>query len=190
MLDGPMLPLAPCLILVLAATPSATEALKAREAEVRKLLPAEGTPMTPAVRKQAEKALTQGVDMDHMASSSLGNAAASVSPAQRKAYDAAFRQRFARVSGEQVEAFRSNRIKYLGEQPGDDGVVKVTTEATVDAEPSQIVYVMRATKSEWRIEDIVIDGVSTVDNFKRSFGRIIAKEGIEALITRLKSEGT
>ena len=189
MLDGPMLPLVPCLVLLLAA-PSATDALKAREAEVRKLLPAEGTPLTPAVRKQVEKALTQGVDMDRMAASSLGTAASSVNPTQRKAYDAAFRQRFARVSGEQVEAFRSNRIKYLNEQPGDEGVIKVATEATVDAEPSQIVYVMRAAKGEWRIEDIVIDGVSTVDNFKRSFGRIIAKDGIDALITRLKSEGS
>ena len=51
------------------------------------------------------------------------------------------------------------------------------------------VYLLKPDKAGWKIEDVVIDGVSTVDNFKKSFSRIIAKDGIDALIAKLKDVG-
>lgn len=175
-------------LLVLAAATPATDALKTREAEIRKLLPPEGQPLTKAARKQAERAMVQSVDLEQMAAASLGEHAAGLAAAKRKEYDEVFAARFAHASGEQLEAFRSKGIHYQPEQPGDGGDVKVPTDATLDGEASQIVYVMHQEKGKWRIEDIVVDGVSTVENFKRSFGRVIAKEGIDGLIARLKKD--
>ena len=48
---------------------------------------------------------------------------------------------------------------------------------------------MRRSAGDWRIVDIVVDDVSTVDNYRSSFGRIIKKEGMDGLINRL-NKGT
>jgi len=41
----------------------------------------------------------------------------------------------------------------------------------------------------WRIVDIVVDDVSTVENYRSSFNRIIKKEGMDGLIARLNGSG-
>ncbi len=41
-------------------------------------------------------------------------------------------------------------------------------------------------KAGWRIVDIAVDGVSTVQNYRSSFNRVIQKEGVEGLINRLE----
>ena len=180
----------PALLLswLIASAPSATDALKARETEVRKLLPPKDREVTSALRKQLGESMTQIVDLEGMASASLGASAPSITAAQRKRYTDAFAQRFRRVSAEQVESFRSNAVRYLPEQAGDPGTVKVPTEAKIDGDDREIVYVMRQEKERWRIVDVIVDGVSTVDNFKQSFSRVIAKEGIDALTARLTKE--
>jgi phospholipid transport system substrate-binding protein len=173
---------------LLSAEPRATEALKAREAEIRKLVPPGTQPVSPALRKQLGEVMTQMVDLEEMAKASLGDHAASLPAAKRKQYSEVFAQRFRKVSSEQVDPFRSNAITYLPEQAADGGLIKVPTQVPLEGEQSDIVYVMRREKGGWRIEDVVIDGVSTVDNFRRAFTQIIAKEGIDSLISRLKKE--
>jgi phospholipid transport system substrate-binding protein len=175
-------------VMLLAADPGATEALKAREAEIRKLVPAGSQPVSPALRKQLGEVMTQMLDLEEMAKASLGDQGASLPPAKRKQYSEVFAQRFRKVSGEQVDPFRSNAIQYLPEQAADGGRVKVPTQVPIDGEQSDIVYVMRREKGGWRIEDVVIDGVSTVANFRRAFTQVIAKEGIDGLIAKLKKE--
>ena len=167
---------------------SATDALKAREVEIRKLLPQEKAPLTPAVKQQLEKVMTQMVDLDQMARASLGEKAETLPANKRKEFFDVFGHRFAAASTEQVDLFRTNKIKYEAEQPASDGSVKVPTAVPTNEDESEIVYVMREQKGSWRIEDVVVDGVSTVNNFKQAFARVIAKEGIDALIARLKKE--
>ena len=48
---------------------------------------------------------------------------------------------------------------------------------------------MREQKGAWRIVDIVVDDVSTVENYRSSFNRIIKKEGMDGLIARLNGTG-
>ena len=67
--------------------------------------------------------------------------------------------------------------------------MKVPTEVTIKGEPTHIDYVMRRSGGDWRIVDIIVDDVSTVDNYRSSFGRIIKKEGMDGLIARL-NKGT
>jgi phospholipid transport system substrate-binding protein len=49
---------------------------------------------------------------------------------------------------------------------------------------------MKREKDGWHIIDIVVDGVSTVENYRSSFARIISKEGVEGLIKRLERGGS
>jgi phospholipid transport system substrate-binding protein len=179
------------LTLALAATEAttATAALKARDAEVRAALPPKGSEITPAGRQRLENILTRAVDLDGVARAALGKNWDEATAAQRKKFLDAFKTRFRKVTAEQVgDDYRGTEVKYLPEVVDGDAVT-VPTEVVIKGEPTRIDYVMRRHGGEWRIVDIVVDDVSTVENYRSSFGRIIKKEGMDGLISRL-NKGT
>jgi len=166
---------------------TATQALKARDAEIRAALPKQGTEPTPAQRKQIENILTKAVDLEGMAKSALGTTWAQTPPAKRKKFLDAFTTRFRKATGEQLDQYRSTEVKYLPEtKDGDDPIVP--TEVMVKGEPTRIDYRMRQEPAGWRIVDIIVDDVSTVENYRSSFNRIIKKEGMDGLIARLSGD--
>ena len=65
-------------------------------------------------------------------------------------------------------------------------MVRVPTRVVVDDEAVEVTYALRQDGGDWRIVDIVADGVSTVENYRASFARVIAKEGVDGLIRRLE----
>jgi phospholipid transport system substrate-binding protein len=173
-----------------AGTSTATEVLKARDAEVRATVPAKGVEVTPATRQKLESILTRTVDLEGVARASLGKNWDDATPATRKKFLDAFKQRFRKATADQfTDDYRGTEVKYLPEVPAEEGVVKVPTEVVIKGETTHIDYVMRKEAGEWRIVDIVVDDVSTVENYRSSFGRIIKKEGMDGLINRL-NKGT
>jgi len=168
---------------------TATEALKARDSEIRTALPKSGTEPTPAARKKLEGIVTQSVDLEGMARSAMGKSWGETTPAKRRKVIDAFVGRFRKATGEQLDQYRSTEITYFPEKKdGEDTVVP--TEVKVKGEPTHIDYRMREENGTWRIVDIVVDDVSTVDNYRSSFGRIIKKEGVDGLISRLSKTTT
>jgi phospholipid transport system substrate-binding protein len=173
-----------------AGTSTATEVLKARDAEVRATVPAKGVELTPATRQKLEGILTRTVDLEGVARASLGKNWDDATPATRKRFLDAFKQRFRKATADQfTDDYRGTEVKYLPEVPAEEGAVKVPTEVVIKGEATHIDYVMRKEAGEWRIVDIVVDDVSTVENYRSSFGRIIKKEGMDGLINRL-NKGT
>jgi len=180
------------LSLLLAATAqaeTATEALKARDAEIRAALPPQGTEPSPAARQKLENIVTKAVDLDGMAKSALGKTWVETPPAKQKKFLEAFKSRFRKATGEQLDQYRSTQIKYFPEKKEDDDNTIVPTEVVVKGEPTHIDYRMRQQGGSWRIVDIVVDDVSTVENYRSSFNRIIKKEGMDGLIARLNGTG-
>ena len=178
------------LALAAAEASTATSALKARDAEIRAAVPAKGGQLTPAARQKLENILTRAIDLEGVARAALGKNWDDATPAQRKKFLDAFKQRFRKATADQFsDDYRGTDVKYLPEAAGEDGAVKVPTEVTIKGEPTHIDYVMRRSGGDWRIVDIVVDDVSTVDNYRSSFGRIIKKEGMDGLIARL-NKGT
>lgn len=179
------------LSLLLAATAqaeTATEALKARDVEIRAALPPQGTEPTPATRQKLEAIVTKAVDLEGMAKSALGKTWGETPPAKQKKFLDAFKGRFRKATGEQLDQYRSTSIKYFPEKKEDDDTF-VPTEVVVKGEPTHVDYRMREQKGAWRIVDIVVDDVSTVENYRSSFNRIIKKEGMDGLIARLNGTG-
>jgi phospholipid transport system substrate-binding protein len=164
----------------------ASEALRARDAEIRAALPAKGAEVTPAARKRVEGIITRIVDVRGMVEAAMGKRWKELTDAQRRRLVAAFENRFRNTSGSELDTYRSTEIEYRPGVKREDGTVEVPTHLVVKGEPTDITYVMRREQDGWRIVDIVIDQVSTVANYRSSFNRIIAKEGVEGLIKRLE----
>ena len=173
----------------LAAEGSATETLKARDAEIREALPPAGDAITPEIRRKLETILTQAVDLRAMVQAAMGKHWAEASEKQRRRLTSAFENRFRKASGGELDSYRSTQIEYRPEVAQSDETVLVPTKVAVKGEPTAIDYTLRRETAGWRIVDIAVDGVSTVENYRSSFSRLIAKEGIDGLIEKLEKAG-
>ncbi len=177
------------LLLVLGAGASATDALKARTEEIRAALPPVGAELTSQTRQHVQTLITKTIDLRGMLQASLGARWKEMNEKQRKRLLAAFENRFREISGGDFDPYRSTQIEYRPEVDAGDGSFEVPTRVVVKGEPTDITYVMRHEPEGWRITDIIIDGVSTVANYRSSFARVIQKEGVEGLIRRLERGG-
>jgi phospholipid transport system substrate-binding protein len=170
---------------LLAAQASATDTLKARDAEIRKALPAGKDDVIPEAKKaKLAGILTQAVDMQAMAKDALGKRWDALKANDRQRYTKAFEAFFRKASEGEVASFRDSQITYGNETPNGDGL-DVPTTLTIKGEPTPVVYRLRKEAAGYKIVDITVDGVSTVDNYKSSFGREIDKNGVSGLVAKL-----
>jgi phospholipid transport system substrate-binding protein len=173
--------------LLAAAPTTATDALKARDQQLRALLPPKGQEVSESQKSKAQDELAKFIDFRGMAEAALGKQWVKMTEPKRKELLGAFTKRLRAASGGQLDFYRSTEIQYAPEEKVGEQV-KVPTTVEVKGEPTQVGYVMKDGKSGWLIEDIVIDDVSTVATYKASFAKIIAKDGVDGLIAKLKKE--
>jgi phospholipid transport system substrate-binding protein len=98
------------------------------------------------------------------------------------------------VENSYVRALRSNldyEVKYQGETVrGNDRVVTTEVSAVRNGRPQTISveYVLRPSGGALRAVDVVTDGVGIVENYRAQFNKIIAKEGFQGLIERMRKK--
>ena len=68
---------------------------------------------------------------------------------------------------------------------GDDVVVK-TVAHRAGKEPVAVDYRMAKTNGAWKVYDVVVEGVSLVQNYRSTFSAEIAKSGVDGLIKVLE----
>ena len=69
---------------------------------------------------------------------------------------------------------------------GDEAVVKSTVEIAGERVPVDYRLFRKDAKAEWRVYDVVTDGVSLIDAYADQFRAVIAKKGIDGLLETLK----
>jgi ABC-type transporter MlaC component len=194
--------------LVVAQT-SATDALKARDAEIRKALPPGNQPITEAKRQRLAAVLTKSVDLPGMAQDAMGKRWQRLSPTERKKYVAAFSAAFRKASEGQIDSYRNSTITYDnetavgGDAPNDvqvsttltiyradAGVTDTSDGGTGGGEPTPVVYTLRHEGTAYKIVDVTVDGASTVAGYVTSFGRTYDKDGIAGLISKLQQRAS
>jgi phospholipid transport system substrate-binding protein len=82
-------------------------------------------------------------------------------------------------------------VDYRGDDPVDSGArVKTVIKAKQNNRPVKIKvdYLASAQAQSWRVWDVVTDDVSLVTNYRTQFNKIIAREGVAGLITRMKNK--
>jgi len=82
------------------------------------------------------------------------------------------------------------QIDYVAEEAkGDDVLVKTFVRAQRHGRPSKISvdYLLHAENDHWRVIDVITEEVSILQNYRAQFNRIIAKEGVDGLVSRMKT---
>ena len=81
-------------------------------------------------------------------------------------------------------------VKYGKIRQSKGGRVQVRTEVTVKRTRAEVWYSMRPVAGQWRIYDIVVDEASQLRTYRKSFRKVLKKDGWDALIERMTKSAT
>jgi len=129
-------------------------------------------------------------DFNRMAKMVLGKYWRRASDEQRRRFAEEFRFLLVRTYAASMLEYTDQKIDYLPYRAGPDA-----DEATVQTEveqdggfPVPIDYKLFRDNGEWKVYEVVIDGVGLVINYRSSFAtEIRGKQGLDGLISKLKS---
>ena len=131
-------------------------------------------------------------DIDYASILVLGQYARTATPEQRARFAKAFYNSIAHRYAEGLLNYTRGRVRVLptkGEM--NDKRTIVRTEVVLDDGKTLAVdYAFRKTKEgQWKAYDVIIEGISYITNYRNQVGAEIQKSSIDALITRLETQG-
>lgn len=85
-----------------------------------------------------------------------------------------------------IEAYTDQKVVYISEQVRKDRAI-VDTEIVTDQNRIPVTYRLKNNDGTWFAYDVIIEGVSLVNNYRNTFNAIIKAEGIDGLLTNLES---
>jgi phospholipid transport system substrate-binding protein len=182
---------------VAAATPppgSPMADLKKSNAQLEKVLHKNVPNWTPEAeleRSEVRKLVGGFLDYAELARRSLARHWDTLTPKQHEEFTETLRQLVERSYLRQVHGSANYNIKFEKEE-------KAGNEATVDATLHTISrgkkvdialeYKMLGKEGKWVVYDVLTDEQSMLENYRAEFNKIIAKDGFDALLKRMKKK--
>ena len=131
-------------------------------------------------------------DIDYASILVLGQHAREATPAQRSRFARAFYNSIAHRYAEGLLNYTRGRVRVIkskGELNEKRSIVR--TEVVLDdGKLLAVDYAFRRTKEgEWKAYDVIIEGISYITNYRNQVSAEIRKDGLDALIVRLETQG-
>ncbi|GAB4244854.1 MAG: ABC transporter substrate-binding protein [Deltaproteobacteria bacterium] len=125
-------------------------------------------------------------NFDEMARRSLGIHWKTRTPQERKEFVKLFTDLLENAYAGKIEGYKGEKIRF-GKETLDLPYAEVkTTIVTPQGQEFSLNYRLLADGSRWRIYDIVIEGVSLVNNYRSQFASILQKSSFEEMTKQLK----
>lgn len=160
-----------------------TDALKQRVDRVVKILAQPGD-HRPELRRVAEDIF----DFEEMSRRALGPHWNARTPDERRQFVPLFTDLLERSYVGRIESGRGGSVLYVGESvDGDEATVR-TRVVTPQRTEIPVDYRMQRKDGRWRAYDVLIEGVSLVNNYRSQFNTVIQSSSYGALVERLRSK--
>ena len=145
-----------------------------------------------ALNTVIDDVVLRNFDTDYAALLVLGRYAREATPEQRQRFTRAFYDSLVNRYGEALLQYTRGSVQVLpfrGEL--NERRTTVRTQVIVnDGTRIPVDYAFRKTKAgEWKAFDVVIEGISYVTNYRNQVVAEIQRSGIDAVITRLETQG-
>ncbi|HET6546280.1 MAG TPA: ABC transporter substrate-binding protein [Rhodanobacteraceae bacterium] len=142
--------------------------------------------------KMIDGILLPHFDIDYASILVLGQYARTASPAQRARFAKAFYNSIAHRYAEGLLNYTRGRVQVLPTKGAiNDRRTIVRTQVKLDdGKLLPVDYAFRKTRDgEWKAYDVIIEGISYVTNYRNQVAAEIRKSSLDALITRLETQG-
>jgi len=139
-------------------------------------------------RDLIRKTVLEMCDWEEMSRRSLGRHWAQRSEQEKKEFVHLYGQLLERTYIDKVEGYSGEEVSYVGERvDGDYAEVELRIVTKKNTE-IPVVYKLRTKDQKWQAYDMVIEGVSLVNNYRTQFSDIIAKSSFEGLMKKLREK--
>lgn len=139
-------------------------------------------------RAKMRQAVFQRFGFKEMAQRALGPHWGKRNPAEKKEFVGLFSDLLERAYINKIESYSGDqKVQYAKETVDKDGFATVvTTVVTKHSGNVDVEYRLLQRDKSWQVYDIVIEGVSLVNNYRTQFNNVISQESYEALVKKLK----
>lgn len=143
----------------------------------------------PSRTAKLNEAVGKVFDPEELARRTLAANWQSFSEDERARFTKAFVRLLERTYLRRIEAYTDEKVVFLEESSLADDRSEVSTKIVTSSKEVPIVYRL-IKKADWKVYDVVIEGVSLVQNYRKQFSEILARETPAQLIGRVESMGS
>jgi phospholipid transport system substrate-binding protein len=135
------------------------------------------------------QAVLQRFSFEEMARRSLGRHWHELTPEQRQEFVQLFTDLLIDSYIDKIERSEGKEdIRYTRETIEDD-YASVRTEIVQERDQNiEVEYRLLLRDGDWQVFDVIIEGVSLVNNYRTQFNKIILEESYEALVKKLQQK--
>jgi phospholipid transport system substrate-binding protein len=148
----------------------------------------QGPQHTETRRARMRQAVYQRFGFEEMAQRALGPYWQKRTPAEKKEFVTLFSELLERSYISKIESYTGEQtVLYTKETIDKDGYAKVRTEIVNKRDLNVgVEYSLLQRDGNWQVYDIIIEGVSLVNNYRTQFHNIVSHESYDALVKKLK----
>lgn len=159
--------------------------LDQRDQEIKALLQGKQK-LSEADRAQLKTMINGIIDFHAMARTALGPHWAALSAEEQRDFVDVFSEIVRSQSLSNLDVYRTN-VTY-NQIDVDGSAAHVSTSVTFKDVPTRVDYVLAYRDGEWRVDDIILDEVSTAQGYARSFQPVVNRRGFDVLMSSLRKK--
>jgi len=180
-----------------ASPETALQALKDRQRVIERAQAAlDRSPDDSTKEAALDRAVAETFDFDRLAHESIGRHWAAMTPAQQSEYMRLFRSLVHRSTVRKLENYRAAGTEYTDVQGDSTEAVITTIVTSTKGEQVAIQYKLHRVNGRWWIWDTTIGldteiteyDVSTAENYRSAFNKLVSDEGINGLLSKLREK--
>ena len=110
-----------------------------------------------------------------------------MSESQKDNFVEAFQYRMTSTYMKSITAFDGEKVVFLPYEPGKrENIAYVKSKYLIPGGDIAVDYRLIKKSDEWKVYDIIFDGISLMKNYRADFREHVSQNGIESLITSLR----
>lgn len=139
-------------------------------------------------RTQIRQAVHRRFGFAEMAQRALGQHWRPLSPQQRQEFVGLFTDLLERSYMNRIESYSGGQqgVRYTKEESTGDHATVYTEIVSGRDQPATAEYRLLHKDGDWKVYDIIIEGVSLVNNYRTQFNNIIMKDSYAGLLKQMR----
>ena len=139
-----------------------------------------------AVLANVEGIIGRLFDFEELSSRTVGASWQNFSADQKSRFIASFTMLLRETYLEKLDGYNGETVSYVGESASTKGdKVEIKTSVNIRNKPVPVAYRMLH-KGNWVVYDVIIEGVSMVQNYRSQFQGLLTKGDAEQLISQVE----
>jgi len=139
-------------------------------------------------RTAIRKVVGERFDFEEMAKRSLAQHWSKRTPEEKKEFVSLYSDLLERTYIRRIENYTDEKVIYVDEHIDNEYAVVRTKMITKRNVEIPIEYKLLQNNGKWMVYDVIIEGVSLVNNYRTQFNKIVRSGSYEDLVKKLKNK--